>query len=364
MVWTIIFAILFFSLIIFVHELGHFLAARFFKVTVHEFSIGMGPAIVSWGKKQTKYSIRAIPVGGFCKMEGEDEVSEDEGSFSRKPWYARLIILASGAAMNILLGFITCVIYIAVSTSHSGIVATTEIQSVVTEDYVMKNIQSDARIVAKGDVENYIQPGDRIIEVNGSDVNIKRDMDFALMRGGAKPLNIVVERGGEEHSFTVNPYVIEAKDGTQVPMLGVVMKSEKPGFFNVLHESLFQTIWMGKTVFVSLGMLISGEAGMKDVSGPVGVVSTMSNAAQDGGIIALINLLMLGSLISVNIGIMNLLPLPALDGGRILFVIIEAIRRKPIPPEKEGIVHFVGLILLLGLMIFATWNDIMRLISG
>ena len=348
MVWTILFAILFFSLIIFVHELGHFLAARFFKVTVHEFSIGMGPAIASWGKKQTKYSIRAIPVGGFCKMEGEDEDSEDEGSFSRKPWYARFIILASGAAMNILLGFVVCVIYVALASSQTVIMTTTEVESVI----------------AQADVANYIQPGDKIVEINGSTVNIKRDMDFEFMRGGTEPLDIVVERGGEEISFTVNPYMVKGEGDTEYPRLGVIIKTEEPGFFNVLHESFFQTIWMGTTVFVSLGMLISGEAGMNEVSGPVGVVSTMSDAAQGGGIIALINLLMLGSLISVNIGIMNLLPLPALDGGRIFFVLIEAIRRKPIPPEKEGIVHFIGLILLFGLMIFATWNDIMRLISG
>ena len=147
-------------------------------------------------------------------------------------------------------------------------------------------------------------------------------------------------------------------------MIGIYLKTENPNVLNILHESLFQTIWMGKTVIVSLGMLISGKASMNDVSGPVGVVSTMNTVAQGGGIVGLINLLMLGSLISVNIGIMNLLPLPALDGGRIFFILIEGIRRKPIPPEKEGIVHFIGLILLFGLMIFATWNDILRLING
>ena len=348
MVWTILFAILFFSLIIFVHELGHFLTARFFKVTVHEFAIGMGPKILSWGKKETKYSIRAIPVGGYCKMEGEDEDSDNEGSFSRKPWYARLIILASGAGMNIILGFVVCIVYVSVLSSYTGSVVTTSVESVIAE----------------AEAANYIRPGDKIVEINGSDVNINRDIDFAIMRAGKKPLDIVVERNGEEKSFTVNPYVVKDEKGNEQAYIGVSLMTEKPGVINVLHESLFQTIWMGKTVFVSLGMIISGEAGMNEVSGPVGVVSTMSSVAQYGGIIALINLLMMGSLISINIGIMNLLPLPALDGGRILFVLIEAIRRKPIPPEKEGIVHTIGIILLFGLMIFATWNDIMRLISG
>jgi len=348
MVWTILFAILFFSLIIFVHELGHFLTARLFGVTVHEFAIGMGPAIFSWGKKETKYSIRIIPVGGYCKMEGEDEDSQHPGSFSRKPWYARLIILASGAGMNIVLGFVVCVMYVIVLSSQTGMIATTTIDEVIPQ----------------APAADVIQPGDKILEINGADVNIKRDVDFAVMRAGKEPINIVVERNGEEKAFTLNPYIKKNEDGSESVYVGVTMKFEKPGALNVLHESFFQTIWMGKTVFVSLGMLISGEAGMNEVSGPVGVVSAMSTVAQDGGIIALINLLMLGSLISVNIGIMNLLPLPALDGGRIFFVLIEAIRRKPIPPEKEGVVHFVGIILLFGLMIFATWNDIMRLISG
>ncbi len=348
MIWTIVFAILFFSLIIFVHELGHFLTARLFKVTVHEFAIGMGPKLVSWGKKQTKYSIRAIPVGGFCKMEGEDEDSDDEGSFSKKPWYARLIILASGAGMNIILGFVVCVIYVLISSSAQGGIVTVEVESVVEV----------------ADVADFIQPGDEIVEVNGQNVNIEKDINFAMQTGDPNNCRITVERDGKRLSSDFKPVVAQYTDGTPAYLVGVMLKTEEPGFFNVLHESFFQTIWMGKTVFVSLGMLISGEAKMSDVSGPVGVVDTMVEVGQTGNLNGLINLLFLAALISVNIGIMNLLPIPALDGGRILFVIIEAIRRKPIPPEKEGLVHMIGLVLLFGLMIFATWNDIMRLISG
>lgn len=348
MIWTIIFAILFFSLIIFVHELGHFLTARLFKVTVHEFAIGMGPKLVSWGKKQTRYSIRIIPVGGYCKMEGEDEASENEGSFSGKPWYARLIILASGAGMNIILGFVVCIIYTIILTSQTGIIATTTIDD----------------LAPQAPAASVLQPGDKIFEINGSKVNIKRDIDFEINMNGAETANILVERNGKKLSFDIKPVTETYEDGTQGHMIGIYLKTEAPNPLNILHESIFQTIWMGKTVIVSLGMLISGKASMNDVSGPVGVVSTMNTVAQSGGIVGLINLLMLGSLISVNIGIMNLLPLPALDGGRIFFILIEGIRRKPIPPEKEGIVHFIGLILLFGLMIFATWNDIMRLING
>ncbi len=347
MIWTIIFAILFFSLIIFVHEFGHFITARIFGVKVHEFALGMGPKLLSWRKGETRYSLRAIPVGGFCNMEGEDQASDDEGSFSRKPWYARLIILAAGAAMNVLLGFIICTAFVGLFYSESGIPST-----VVAE------------VVPEAPAAEFLQPGDRIVALNGQKVNIKKDIDFAMQQSGGAEGEIAFVRNGEKIIMPFKPYVAEYSDGTPAYLVGVTIKTEKPNIFNVVRESFCQTIWMGKMVYVSLGMMISGQVGVNEISGPVGVVGVMNETAQQGGMAGFINLLFLGAFISVNIGIMNLLPIPALDGGRILFVIIEAIRRKPIPPEKEGVVHFVGLILLFGLMIFATWNDIVRMITG
>ena len=344
MIWTILIAIVFFSLIIFVHELGHFLTARLFKVTVHEFAIGMGPKIVSWGKKETEYSIRAIPVGGFCSMEGEDEASNDEGSFSKKPWYARFIILASGAAMNLLLGFVICIAFVCIYYSNG--VPTTTVDSVLPQ----------------APAAEFLQPGDRVVEVNGQQTNILLDINFAMQSNGSKEIEITVKRDGERVTGKVKPYTDTYSDGTVRYAVGFSGRVETLNFFNVLRESFYQTVWNGKIVFVSLGMLISGQAGVNEVSGPVGVVSVMNEAAKPGGLLGLINILSIASLISVNIGIMNLLPLPALDGGRILFVLVEAVRRKPIPPEKEGIVHAAGMILLIGLMVFATWNDIMKLI--
>ncbi len=346
MIGTIVFALLFFSLIIFVHEFGHFITARLFKVKVHEFALGMGPKIFSRKKGETVYSLRAIPVGGFCSMEGEDEQSDDEGSFSRKPWYARLIILAAGAFMNILLGFLVCTIFVGISSAQSG-VTTAVIESVIEES----------------PLKDFLQPGDRIVEINGQKINIKRDVDFAMQNAGGAECEITIRRDGKKLSKTFLPYETKYSDGTPAYILGVNVKLEKANIFNVTREAFFQTIWMGKLVFVSLGMLIGGEASVNEISGPIGVVGAMNSAAQQGGILGILNLLYLASFISVNIGIMNLLPIPALDGGRILFVLVEAVRRKPIPPEKEGIVHFAGLILLFGIMIFATWNDIMRLFS-
>ncbi|MBQ3225650.1 MAG: RIP metalloprotease RseP [Clostridia bacterium] len=356
MIWTIVFAILLFSLIIFVHELGHFLTARLFRVKVHEFAIGMGPQLFSrQGKGDTKYSIRAIPVGGFCSMEGEDEQSNDAGSFSAKPWWQKLIILAAGSAMNIVLGFLIFAIFVSVFYQGSGI-PTTTVDTVIEQSALYGELQ----------------PGDRIVAINDSRINIKRDIDFAMQRYSGGECTVTVKRDGEKLSFPFKPIEAKYTDGSPAYLIGITSAMQKVGVMSVIRESFYQTVWMGKVVFVSLGMLISGEVGVGDMSGPVGVVDAMNSAVNDaastapegqGMLAGLLALLSLASFISVNIGIMNLLPIPALDGGRIFFVIIEAIRRKPIPPEKEGIVHFIGLVLLLGVMVFATWNDIMRLIS-
>lgn len=343
MILTIVFAILVFSLIIFVHELGHFLAARLFGVKVHEFAIGMGPTVYSRTKGETKYSIRAIPMGGFCSMEGEDCESDDENSFSAKPRYARFIILAAGATMNVLLGFLICLCFVAYSASIGG-VASVKVDTVIEQS----------------DLSGFLQPGDRIVSLNGQRINIKRDIDFIMQQNGGKDCEIVIKRDGKKLSATFKPYETKYTDGSPAYIIGFTPKVERANPVNVFREAFFQTVWMGKLVFVSLGMLISGKANVKDVSGPVGVVSAMNTTARSGGLLSLIYL---ASFISVNIGIMNLLPVPALDGGRIFFVIVEAIRRKPIPPEKEGIVHFIGLVLLMGIMVFATWNDILKLIK-
>ena len=347
-VLTIIFAILMFSVIIFVHELGHFIAARIFGVTVHEFSIGMGPAIWSHrGKSGTAYSIRCIPIGGFCKMEGEDDDSELEGSFSKKSKFARFVILASGAFMNIVLGFVIGLVVV-LMTMQNGIATTT-----------VKEVVSEAPASA------YIKPGDKIVEINGHSVNIQQEISVALSMSDGQTFDAKVKRNGKTIELNDVKLYKQELNGKKYSMVGIMCKIDKPTVLGVLRESFFQTVYMGKIVFLSLGMLIRGEAKMSDLSGPVGVIDQMGSVAKSsgGGLVGFINLLYLAGFISVNIGIMNLLPLPALDGGRIFFILIELIVRRRIPPEKEGMVHFIGLILLFGLMIFVTWNDIMRIIS-
>lgn len=344
MILTIIAAILFFSIIIFVHELGHFIAAKAFSVNVIEFSIGMGPALFKKQGKNTLYSVRAIPMGGFCKMEGEDENTKTDGCFSSKSPLAKIIILASGAAMNLLLGFIIIVIL----TTSSGIK-----YGYMTSTYV-------ASVEESADAASVLAPGDKIVKVNDTVVHIGRDISFALSEFSGESCNIEFIRNGERKKAAVKPMEYTYDDGTKGYMIGFKIAPAKINLGNILYESFFQTIWMIRLVFISLGMLLGGKVAVTEISGPVGVVSAMNTVAQSG----MYDFFFFAAFLAINIGVMNLLPLPALDGGRIAFSLFELVFRKPVPPEKEGIVHAIGFVLLVGLMIFATSNDIIKLFTG
>ena len=344
MILTIIGAILIFSVIIFVHELGHFLTARIFGVTVHEFAIGMGPALWKRQGKHTMYSVRAIPMGGYCKMEGEDEDSADPGSFSRKKPLPRIVILAAGACMNLALGFLIVLGLVAATAVGNGGLPSTTVENV--------NPESSAA--------EFLQKGDRITEINGKTIHIRRDLSFELSQTNGAETTLTLDRDGEKITKTFTPMEVTYEDGSTGYIVGfdIAMDSITPG--GILHEAFFQTVWMVKLVFVSLGMLFTCKDGISDLSGPVGVVHAMNTVAQSGWY----NFLFFAAFLAVNIGIMNLLPLPALDGGRILFVLIELIFRKPVPRDKEGWIHFVGFALLILLMLYATWNDILRIFTS
>ena len=341
MIFTLIGAILIFSVIIFVHELGHFLAARAFGVNVLEFAIGMGPAVFKKQGKKTLYSVRAIPMGGFCKMEGEDEDLETEGSFSSKKPLPKIIVLIAGATMNVLLGFIIVTAIVTVSAFQSGGLPSTTVAAV--------NPEASAAA--------FLQPGDRITRVNDAAVHIKRDISFELSEVNGAECTLEFVRDGEKHRESFTPMQINYEDGSVGYVIGFDIAPGRITPWGILHEGFFQTVWMVKLVFVSLGMLLGGKASVKDMSGPVG--SAMNTAAQSG----ILNFLFFAAFLAVNIGVMNLLPLPALDGGRAVFALYELIFRRPVPPEKEGIVHMIGFVLLIALMIFVTWNDIVRLIK-
>ena len=342
---TILAAIIIFGVIILIHELGHFITARIFGVTVNEFAIGMGPVIYKKQGKNTLYSIRAVPMGGFCAMEAEDEESDSPGAFTNKKPWKRIIVLAAGAAMNIIMGFIIVTIIVISSAASTGGITSTTIDTVES--------QSDAA--------RFLQPGDKIVGINGTTVHIKRDISFELGQySGEGECELKYKRDGKVYTEKFTPMQTTLEDGTPYYYVGFTVKQNSINPLSVLHEGFYQTIWMVKLVFVSLGMLLTGGASVTDLSGPVGVVSAMSTVAKTG----LADFIFFAGFLAVNIGVMNLLPLPAPDGGRILFVLIEMIFRKPIPRDKEGYVHFIGFLLLIGLMLFATWNDIVRLLSG
>ena len=337
---TVLVAILIFAVMIFVHELGHFIAAKSLGVKVNEFALGMGPKILSKQKGETVYSLRLFPIGGFCAMEGEDEETKDERSFSNKKPWQRLIILVAGAAMNIILGFVLLVGLNAVSEGYLEPVITE-----VTEGSAAQNAG--------------ILPGDRVVKVNGRRVNIIADFSWEIDRNKNADLRLdfVVNNGGEKREISVIPQNIDGKNVYGIKY-GEVCKNN---VFAVIRNSAYETAFYARVIIDSLFDMIRGRVPLSQVSGPVGIVNEIGNAveqAQSSGAEGIMNLVGMAVLLTVNLGVFNLLPFPALDGGRIFFVLIEMIRRKPIPVEKEAIVHFIGIVLLLGLSVIIAFKDI------
>ncbi len=333
---TAIWAIVTFCLLVFVHELGHFLMAKKVGVTVHEFSIGMGPAILKKQGKETLYSLRLLPIGGYVRLEGEDEKSDDEGALCNKTPFQRFLVIVSGALMNLILGFLLFVIIV----SFKGF-GTNEI-AVINEGSPM----AEAEFIA----------GDKIVELelNGQSQKIKtyNDIIFFNISNGNGKMYVTVERDGNEIKRLVSP---TSKDGYALE--GIRIKSIDRNPVSVIKAAFSESVFMCKLVFVSLGWLITGKVPVSELSGPVGIVSGIGQAASVG----LFSVLNLIALISINLGVANLLPIPALDGGRLVFTVIEMIRRKPIDAELEGKIHFIGFALLLCLMLFVTFFDIKRL---
>lgn len=336
---TAIWAIIIFSLLITVHEFGHFITAKKTGITVHEFSIGMGKAIWQTQKNGTVYSLRILPIGGFVKMEGEEGDSDDEGAFCNKSAWKRFIVLFAGAFMNLVTGFVLFVILVSMSSP----IASTRVGEVLP----------DYPFATAG-----IEVGDRIVKIEGENystkVNIYGDISFFKFRNGDGSANITFERSGEY--FT--RHIEQKKDAeTGAYIFGFVPASESLGVWGTLKNAFYQSVFTVKMVVESFGMLITGQVPVSDMAGPVGIVKEIGSAAKTG----ILNVLNLAALLSINLGVANLLPIPALDGGRILFLLVEIIRRKPLKAEHEGMIHFIGFALLMMLMVFVTYSDIMRL---
>lgn len=334
---TIFLVILLFVILIFPHELGHFVAAKLCGVQVNEFAFGMGPVILKKQGKETLYSIRAFPVGGFCAMEGEDteEATENPRAFNNKSWWKKIIILVAGAAMNIIIAFLV-MIFAAV---YMG-TPTTTINSVT---------DGGAASMAG------IQAGDKIVRVSDSRVDSWEAFVGCIQKEikADKTISITVERNGKEKTFSLSPQ--RQKNGKYV--IGVISK-QRHNLFIGMKNGMASTVKMTKALFESFKMLFTSKEAINQVSGPVGMIKIVSDAAGLG----VFYYLYLVALISLNLAIFNLLPLPALDGGRIIFVIIRMFTGRAISDKVEARVHMIGMALLLTLTVFVTWNDIMRLI--
>ncbi len=347
---SVLLGIVLFGLIIFIHELGHFLTAKAFGVGVTEFAIGMGPKIFSRrGKDGTAYSLRLVPIGGFVSMIGEDseaqEGMEDVALCNKKPW-KKFIIVSAGAIMNIILGFILMIV----------IVCSTE--SIYNCRIEMFNV-----IDKEGNrVSEYqgLLTGDEIIKVGDKKINVRSDIVYEAFFLSDSPVDITVKRDGEQTVIRNFVFPTYTQNGITVGNAGFFYPGTHPkNFFNVLKESFGQSVSTVNMIWKSLLSLITGKFGMGAVSGPVGVVSEIKETASYG----FASILFLFVMISMNVGVFNLLPIPALDGGRLFFILIEMIRRKPIPPKYEGAIHFVGLVILMAFMVFVTFNDVMRIFS-
>ena len=346
-VGSIIFAIVMFEIIIVLHELGHFIMARVNKVKVNEFAVGMGPAILKKKKGDTLYALRVIPFGGYCAMEGEDGDSDDSGAFCKKKVWQRITIVIAGVVMNLILGFVLLLI----NTATSGPYASTTIS------YFEENASSHA---------TGLELGDKIVKINGMRIFTTMDMSFQFKNDKDGVFDIVVERDGKLKELK------NVKFATDENSMHVDFKV-LPVNLNVgtvLSQTLKTGVSDARLIFISLRDIITGKYSLRELSGPVGIVDTIgdvvdSETDKETGKIdwsSLIHtMLSICAFITINIGIFNLLPLPALDGGRLVFLIIEGIRRKPVKPEHEGMVHFIGLIAFLILMVIITVSDVLKL---
>lgn len=332
------------GLLVFIHELGHFCAARFFDIKVDEFSIGMGPKLFGFQKGETLYAIRLVPFGGYVKMEGEESASEDGRAFCNKSAWQRFVVVFAGAFMNMLLGLILMI----------GLVASSENLPNMTIVGFGENAVSNSC---------GLKIGDKVLKIGEHALKVRRDFNHILAEIAEKPVDILVQRNSRVLLLKdVKFPVIEDKEtGFKLPVLDFEIGTKDKTVFGVVKYS-FDSIYSDvKTVWFSLKGLVTGKYSLKMMAGPVQVVEVMGNAVKSTG--GLRSLLSFVVLITVNLGVLNLLPLPALDGGRILFLLIEMIRRKPINQKWEEYINTIGFVLLMIFSVFVFYNDIAKLVT-
>ncbi|QAT43135.1 RIP metalloprotease RseP [Aminipila luticellarii] len=331
---TIIYALIMFCILVLVHEGGHFIAAKSVGVKVNEFSIGMGPLLFKKVKGDTQYSIRLFPIGGFCAMEGEDDESDDEHSFGKQPTWAKAIVMAAGSFMNVVLAIVilACIVF------YIGIPTTT------VDGFSDVSPAKEAGLLA----------GDRIVSVQQHEIKDWTDITDVISAEKGENVTIGVERGGQDVSFTVD---LVKEEGTGRKIVGILPEvSRNP--FTALAKGAESTWVMTVKMVEVIGQLVTGQVSTKELTGPIGITVAVSDSVRYG----FIYVANLAALISLNLAIVNMLPFPALDGGRLVFLIIRKVTGKAITDDVEAKVHFVGIMLLFALMIYVTWQDIGRFI--
>ncbi len=350
---TLVLFILIFGVVVIAHEFGHFLLAKANGIHVVEFAVGMGPNLFSVKKGDTKYSLKLFPIGGACMFEGEDGLNEkegepSEGAFNKAGVWGRISTVAAGPVFNFILAFIVAFIMVNMSDVFA------------IRDAVASQVSEGGGAEAAG-----LQAGDRILSINGEKVRLYQEISLymqATYRGG--DLEIVYERDGEQYTTTLTPQYDQEMG---MYLLGVMNgEFQEPEGFETFQYAWYEIRYSVKATYKSLAMLFRGQVGREDVAGPVGIAvnvvgKTYDEAKNYGWQSVLISMLNIVLMLSVNLGILNLLPVPALDGGRLVFLLLEVIRGKPVPPEKEGMVHFVGLVFFMVLMVFIFFNDLVNI---
>jgi regulator of sigma E protease len=315
-------------------------------VTIKEFSIGMGPKMITYTSKKTniKYSLGILPIGGYVSMVGEDEESDDENALSKKPAWQRFIITVAGASMNIIAGAL--VMLVLISATPESMYSTTVDRIISVEEVPRENSSELGGLMA----------GDKIVAVNGKKVHILSELDYEIMRRGIDTVALTVERNGEKKTLEVD-FPVYVERGQYIGARDFYTEKESYGFSSVMKHSFYRSVLTVRMIWESLFDLVTGRFGIEAVSGPVGVTTQISEAASTGAA----NIIYLAIVISINLGVVNLLPFPALDGGRTVFILLEMIRRKPVPVKYEGMVHFIGIIILMAFMLIITLKDIITL---
>lgn len=381
------------SVMVVIHELGHFLFARLFNVTVLEFSIGMGPAIFTTKNKNKKntddelpfelsssftresesarentetpadqptkqeitdgevvsdtktvFSIRAFPIGGYVSMAGEDQASDDKNAFCNKKVWQRLLITLAGPAMNLILGFLCVCILVGINGAQNQLPSNT-----ISYNQVEESISNTC--------ENPLMSGDTIVKVNNVYVHTGNELDYEITNQGYEPLDLTVIRNGERIVLEDVTFPVIEVQGVKMGSMDFKVYRDEVTFGNIIKHAFFRSVSMVKMIVDSLVDLVGGRYGMDALSGPVGVSEVVGQATKSG----FYSVLYLFSFITINLGVFNLIPFPALDGGRVIFLAYEGIFRKPVKKEVEQAINTVGLMLLMGLAVFVMIKDIFTL---